>query len=123
MTRPKLGELTGEELVEQFASYAVGQNEALLMNEISKFNRLFDQLEAVEKELKERSGDQRDALLTLYGHPNMQVRLTAAKATLAVAPDAARQLLKSISDSRDFPQAGDAGMTLRALDDGIFKPT
>jgi uncharacterized protein DUF2019 len=51
------------------------------------------------------------------------VRLTAAKATLAVSPDAARRLLRSIADSKEYPQAGDAGMSLVNLDRGIFKPT
>jgi hypothetical protein len=62
------------------------------------------------------------ALLALYGHQSMQVRLNAAKSTLAVAPEAARQELRAIADSREYPQAGDAGMCLRNLDEGIFKP-
>ena len=52
----------------------------------------------------------------------MQVRLNAAKSTLAVAPEAARQELRAIADSREYPQA-DAGMCLGNLDEGIFKPT
>jgi hypothetical protein len=76
----------------------------------------------VEEELKARDGDQRRALLDLYDHPNAQVRLNAAKATLAVAPESARRMLQTMADSREFPQAGDAGMTLDSLDRGIFKP-
>src|SRR5262249_46404110 len=68
-------------------------------------------------------GDQRRALLPLYDHPNAQVRLKAVKATLAVAPERARRMLEIIADSREYPQAGDAGMTIDALDQGIFKPT
>jgi len=60
--------------------------------------------------------------LPLYRHANAQVRLAAAKATLAVAPEDARQMLQRIADSGEFPQAGDAGMCLVALDRGIFKP-
>ena len=52
----------------------------------------------------------------------MQVRLNAAKLTLAVAPKAAREALEAIASSHHYPQAGDAGMTLFALDDGIFEP-
>ena len=121
--RAKLQDMTDEQLVERFAALALGQDEALLMNEIAKFNRLFDQLEDVEEELKAREGDHRNALLALYDHPNAQVRLTAAKATLAIAPQDARAQLQHIRESREFPQAGDAGMTIRALNDGIFKPT
>jgi hypothetical protein len=72
--------------------------------------------------LKARNGDQRRALLLLYEHPNAQVRLKAAKATLAVNPDAARRVLQTLADSREFPQAGDAGMTLINLDRSIFNP-
>jgi hypothetical protein len=73
------------------------------MDEIAKFNRLFDQTEAVETELKTRDGDQRRMLLRLYNHRNIQVRLKAAKATLAVAPDAARRKIQEIADSREYP--------------------
>jgi hypothetical protein len=52
----------------------------------------------------------------------MQVRLQAAKWSLGVAPEAARQVIESISESNWFPQAGDAGMTLSNLDSGVFKP-
>jgi hypothetical protein len=45
------------------------------------------------------------------------------KATLALAPEVARRALEALAASREYPQAGDAGMTLDALDDGIFKPS
>jgi hypothetical protein len=115
--------MTVPELVERFAAIALEQDEALRMNEIAKFNRLFDQMEEVEQELKVRAGDQRQALLALYDHSNMQVRLKAVKATLAVTPIAARQMLEAIANSGWFPQAGEAGMSLVNLDRGVFKPT
>ncbi len=74
-------------------------------------------------ELKARPGDARHALVSLYQHPNLQVVLNAAKATLAVAPDAARRMIEAIAESKAYPQAGDAGMCLDNLDRGIFKPT
>lgn len=77
----------------------------------------------VANELKRREGDERSALLRLFGHPNMQVRLQAAKKTLAVAPVEARAQLEAIAASKWFPQAGDAGMSLWNLDNGVFKPT
>jgi hypothetical protein len=77
---------------------------------------------AVTHELKRREPDAGLALTKLLDHPNFQVRLQAAKATLAVAPDAARKVIEAISESSRFPQAGDAGMWLEALADGIFKP-
>ncbi len=52
----------------------------------------------------------------------MQVRLEAAKWSLGVAPEMARKVIQNIYDSKWYPQAGDAGMTLWNLDRGVFKP-
>lgn len=81
-----------------------------------------DQMHAVDIELRVRGLAARRALLRLFDHPNMQVRLQAAKWSLGVAPDAARQVIESISESNWFPQAGEAGMTLSNLHSGILKP-
>ncbi|NWG24478.1 MAG: DUF2019 domain-containing protein [Pseudorhodoplanes sp.] len=110
-----------EALVERFADIGVAQDKALLYDEIGKFNRLYDQKTAVLDELKSRPGDQRRALIPLYNHPNMQVRLNAAKATLAVVYPEAYRMLEAIADSGWHPQAGDAGMSLSNLERGIFK--
>lgn len=110
------------ELVALFAKIVVGQDEALLGNQIARFNRLFGAMTEIADELKSRDGDQRSALLSLFEYPNMQVRLQAAKLTLAVAPVQAREQLEAIASSKWFPQAGDAGMCLSFLDDGTFKP-
>jgi hypothetical protein len=122
MKQTKLHEMSSEQLVECFAAIGVEQEKALLWNEIAKFNRLYSQKRAVAEELKSRPGDQRRMLIRLYDHENAQVRLNAATATLAVFPEAARHKIETIASSRKFPQAGDAGMTLFALNDGIFKP-
>jgi hypothetical protein len=110
-------------LVELFTSIAIDQDKALFNEEIAKFNKLYGQMEVVRDELKRRPGDQRRALLALYQHPNMQVRLKAAVSTLAVSPQPARDVVESIARSRQQPQAGDAGMLLRGLDDGSFVPS
>ncbi len=41
---------------------------------------------------------------------------------LGVAPEAARQVIEEIKKSQWFPQALEAGMTLRNLVSGVFKP-
>jgi hypothetical protein len=64
-------------LVERFISLGLAQDQALLMDQLSKFNRLFFDMEAVKQELQKRPGDQRRALFPLYKHPNAQVRLKA----------------------------------------------
>jgi hypothetical protein len=118
-----LTNMSVEALIDRFADIGAAQDKALLDDEIGKFNQLFDQLEAVEKELKSRNGDQRRVLTPLYRHANMQVLLNAAKATLAVAYPEALATLRAIAGSGWHPQAGDAGMSLLNLERGIFKPT
>lgn len=122
MRLSKLSDMQEDDLVRCFETLALEQNDAEMSDDIAKVNRLFDRLEEVEAELKRRPGDRRSSLLRLYAHDNVHVRLKAAKATLAVAPEAARRMLKTIAESREFPQAGEAGMTIWALERGSFKP-
>ncbi len=118
-----LQELSAEELVDRFVEIGLAQDKATLHNEIAKFNRLYGQMQNVVQELRSRTGDGRRALLALYDHPNLQVRLKAVKNSLALAPMEGRRVLQEIADSKDYPYAGEAGMSLRNLDEGIFKPT
>lgn len=101
----------------------MAMDDAQFQSQIAKYNRIFDDMVAVEQELKSRPGDERRALLSLYQHPNAQVRLNAARATLAVERQAAMQALQDLYDSKEYPQAGDAGMSLINLERGIHKPT
>jgi hypothetical protein len=114
--------MSTEQLVQRFADFAEQQDVSLLDNDISTVNQLFDLMHEIAMELKSRPGDQRTALMKLYDHPNMHVRLKAAKNTLAVAPQAARRQLEQIKESGWMPDSGDAGMCLWNLDRGIFKP-
>jgi enoyl reductase-like protein len=123
MKRIKLDQMTVAQLVERFTALAIEQDGALLGDDIASVNRLYDQLKVIENELKGRRGDQRHALVSLYQHPNMQVRVKAAKATLAVAPQAARQCLQDVQELNWQPQALEAGMSLWNLERGVFKPT
>jgi len=124
MNRGKaLQDVSLEELVQRFVVLALNEYEAVNYNQTSKYRRLYEQMSAVTNELRSRAGDQRRALTALYTHPNMQVRLAAARATLALNYTEARSVVQAIADSGVFPQAGDAGMTLSNLDRGVFKPS
>jgi uncharacterized protein YdcH (DUF465 family) len=123
MKRPKLEDMTVNQLVGRFTAIGIEQDQAILRDKHATFNRLFDEMVAVEDELKRRDGDRRRELLSLYNHHNAQVRLKAVKATLAVAPERARRMLEIIAESRECPQAGEAGMSIDNLKRGIFKPT
>ena len=119
----QLKKLTSQELAQRYVEIGLAQDEALLMDEYGKFNRLFKNMRVVEEELRSRESDQRRVLLSFLTHPNEQVRLNAAKATLAIAPAEARRTLELLARMSVGPQSGDAGMCLWALDEGIFKPT
>lgn len=110
------------DLVDRFAALCEAQDNAELAGEYRKFRSQFREMAVIEDELRERPGDQRRALIELLDHRNMQVRLNAALAILAVYPVEARVALHSIEESRHFPQAAEAGMTLKALSAGTFTP-
>ena len=120
MTQANLGKLTVEQLVSRFTEIGIAEDKA--EDDNAEYTRLFFLMDSIEEKLKSRPNDQRRALMALYEHRNMHVRLMAAKATLAVAPQEARKLIESIANSRHFPQAGDAGMCLLMLDRGEFVP-
>ncbi|WP_439497115.1 DUF2019 domain-containing protein [Bosea sp. (in: a-proteobacteria)] len=120
---PNLSSLQNDEIVRTFEKLCIEQYDAMEREEQGRVNRLFWQIYGLEVELKSRPGDQRGILMQLFGHPNMQVRLTAARANLAVDYIAARRELEEIVNSQWQPQAMDAGITLENLDTGFYRPT
>jgi hypothetical protein len=122
MTRENLAVLTVDQLVERFVEIAHEQQKAELHSDLRRTRALYWKMDAVENELRARPGDQRQALVPLLRHGNIQVMIKAALSTLALEPKKARMVLEAISLSGRQPQALEAGMSLRFLDDGIFKP-
>lgn len=110
-----------EELLSSFVEIGIAQGEAAEEFRTGAFNRLFDRESRILDELKHRDNDQRRILIALYDHPNIQVRLNAAKSTYALNAAGARAVIQAIADSKISPWAGSAGMTLWALDEGIGK--
>jgi hypothetical protein len=123
MRRIDLTSLTIQQLVDRFADLGIVQDQALLEGNIARYTRLYKQMEAVDTELRARGLEARRALMALYKHPNVQVRLATAKRTLGVAPDEARAELEALSKLIWLPQGPDAGMCLWNLENGVFKPT
>lgn len=122
MNSASLRDVSTDQLVDLFAENGVEQDRVILREQVSRFKGVFGRMALIDAELKRRSPDARLALMTLYDHPNMQVRLQAAKCTLAVAPTEARRVLEAIARSGRMPQAADARGTLRNLEEGVFKP-
>ncbi len=122
MTQQPLEVLSTSDLVDRFAEICVAQDRARLHENVPTMTKLVWQMKAIDDELRKRGREARLALCKLYDHPNMQVRLQAARLTLAVAPAAARQVVDAIARSGRMPQAAEARGTLRNLDNGVFKP-
>ena len=136
MKRNRFHEMSNHTLVGRFVELALGQDDADLVRTIAGTIDYSGERSAVAEELKRRPGDARRALVRLYNHPNPQVRKTAADATLAVEPEAARQVLyfgdcaRSSKGrcfnrlrTRESIRKRGAGMSLCNLDRGVFKPT
>lgn len=110
-----------EELLAAFIEISIAQGNAAEEFRNSTFNRLYSRKARIIDELKRRDNDQRRILIALYDHPNVQVRLNAAKSTYALNTPGARTVIQAIADTKVQPWAGDAGMTLWSLDEGIGK--
>jgi hypothetical protein len=123
MTPASATKMSVEQLVERFKAIALEQDKALQSDQISKYNRLYGDMDIVINELKGRPGDQRRELVRFLNDANAQVRLESAIATLVLVPDASRRTLQMIDDLDENPQAPFARGILMELDDGSYKPT
>jgi hypothetical protein len=123
MMRRNLRSMSATDLVNAFAHFCIEQYDAMEGNENARANRLVWKVHELEMELKSRSGDQRHLLKALYSHSNMQVRLAAARATLAIDYSAARGELQAIVAEQWYPQTAEARMCLENLDTGFYRPT
>ncbi|MDR3407068.1 MAG: DUF2019 domain-containing protein [Methylovirgula sp.] len=116
-----LDTLTIDELIMAFEEVCLAQDTELRNARLHKKPELVHQLFAIGKELKSRGREARLALTSLYDHPNMHVRLKAARYTLVVAPLPSRQILEKIANFGHMPQAAEARETLRHIDEGTFR--
>ena len=123
MTDQKLTSLTDDELVNSFESWAKSHGKAVINGDVPAANRSYWQLDAVDKELRARGDQARARLLRLLDHPELPVRYYAANWLLALDPARARAIIEDVKAGPFVSLALDAGMTLRALDEGTFKPS
>lgn len=109
-------------LIDEFAASAVRQAEA--QEDVEPGNE--DDYEAVNREIAWgwevrdeillRGQDGVVELITLFSHPDMQVKLCAAKAIMDIEPLEARRMVEWIANEAYPPQSGDAGMCLLYID-------
>ena len=112
---------TVDQLAERFAQLACDMGAAVLDSETRRFNRMFPKMQAIDRELRSRGREARMALSPLLEHEDRFVRYYAAKYLLGLVPDRARHVIEEIAKFRFDALSGDAGMCLRALDEGIFR--
>lgn len=118
MRKERLAKLSTGDLVAHFIEISEKQAIATVEFENARVNRLFWNKVAVVNELRRRPGDERRALLELYMHDNLQVRLNAVQSAYALNPARAEAVLREVAESRREPWAFHARMSLSLLEDG-----
>ena len=122
MTNSALTNMSADQLVAEFKRLAIVQGRAMAVDDNDNYNRIFDSMKEVERELRTREGDQRYGLLSLLDDADPHVRLKSAIAVLKIAPERARMTLQDIVDANEYPQAANARGMLMALDEGRYVP-
>jgi hypothetical protein len=115
MVRRNLKDMTLQEIIELFVQNGIEQDDVISRGQVSKFKKIFGVMAAIDAELTRRGPQARMALVELYDHPNMQVRLQAALVAANVDPTGVRPVLEAIAKSVRMPQAADAREALRDL--------
>jgi hypothetical protein len=118
-----LNEISDKSILLIFEEIGIKQYHLLDGLQIKKYNALYYKLRSMVAEMKNMPGDRRAILAKHYNHPNLQVRLNAAKFTIAVFPEEARAQLVAIGETGRCPQSASALSKLDALDEGTWKPT
>ena len=114
---------SASDLIDLFISTSIDQYKAEIVDDHRRWTVLYRKIESIVAELKSRPGDQRDRLVQLYDHKNMQVHVNAALATLAVSPTAARAELQRIAGWPHSAQRVQALDMLEALAKGRYVPS
>ena len=122
MKKPSLQSQSVTELIAAYERIGIQQDDALLADKMSTYNKLYKAQRELMNELRSRGFDSRAQITKFLDHPNIQVRLHAAIDSLVVAPEAARAVLQEIQFSRIGPQCIDAGFIIIGLDDGSYTP-
>ena len=112
MSGELLQTLSVDELVQRFAAVALKQHDPLEYDDAEAYNLLVPEAQAIEDELKRRGAAEFCCLDRLLSHPNITVRLEAARSLIRVIPDKVRPVLERIQRTGHLPHAGDAGMLL-----------
>ena len=134
ITPEKAEVMTNADLLSAFVNFAIAQADGELnLVSLKLLNRLYKPWRAVCDEFRRRGPDVRRLMIPLMEYkspgkgwidsPAYQVWLNAARELLAVVPDQARATFEAITKNTIYPQRLQAGMCLRSVDEGVYKPT
>jgi hypothetical protein len=112
VTSVDLSKLSIDQLLDRFVELSLQDERAANIARVAIRNQLVVQIGDVKKELQNRPGDQRDALVVFFTHPNLYVRYHAATNLMSMMPVEARLQMEAIADSKIYPIAGHAGTYL-----------
>ena len=118
-----LEELTIDELIARFILIGEKQYPLTLRGEVKKYNLLVENEGKINKELRRRGIEARLELVKLFIHPNIQVRMNAARRSLGIAREPALNVLRQITKEDFGPFRLDAGMAIALVEDGTVNPT
>jgi HEAT repeat protein len=116
----RMDRMETSELIERFIQAAQGYEEEIQDGTVRKANRHTTTGDRIVEELKRRGAEQ--ALLGLFDHPSLIVRVKAATYALRFAPDDAVPVLQDIWDnSRGLPAADAMTVLWRWKDEDISR--
>jgi HEAT repeat protein len=113
MTKLKVESMTTDQLIAQFADYALAQDK-VMYDHARLYNAILPKMEVVEDELRRRGVYEQ--LQTLFTHENMTVRLESARRLMTIMPEQVRPIFAQIQKSGQYPWAARAAGQLGYLD-------
>ncbi len=117
----KLDYLSNYDLVDEFIQCATILGKAVWDGDNQKAKQYTYRMKILDNAFRERGPAVQSLMLPYLEHSDEQVRYSTAKRLLLTVPDKARACIEGVA-SGVGPIAGAAGMTLWALDTGVFKP-
>lgn len=123
---------SNEQLIDLYVDLSRQQGAAMEKEDTRKYNRLYDKVGAVRRELRKRGDDVRQKTLipllkrapgeSVLDYSSSQRRYNAAMDLMAIAPDLAKATLEELANSPLQDYRVHAGMAMLDLERGIWKP-
>ena len=108
-----------EKLVEEFARNVTAQTEAIFRGDAKTGNKHAAKYIAAVKKLRAHGNAGRDALATLFTHPNMDVRTTAAAFLLRYRTPEAKAILEEAAKGKGLV-AFESSEALKRWEEGTW---